>query len=35
MKNVLAAESLEILPPPQGFMQIYQELMRKSGGQQR
>ena len=33
MKNVLAAQNPEILPPPQGFMEIYQELMSQSGGQ--
>jgi len=33
MKNVLTSENPEILPPPQGFMEIYQELMNKSGGQ--
>lgn len=32
MQNVLAAANPEILPPPQGFMEIYQELMNKSGG---
>jgi hypothetical protein len=33
MKNVLAAQNPEILPPPQGFRKIYQELMSQSGGQ--
>jgi len=32
MQNILAAENPELLPPPQDFMEIYQELMRKSGG---
>jgi short-subunit dehydrogenase len=33
MQNILAAENPELLPPPQDFMEIYQELMSKSGGQ--
>ena len=33
MKNVLATANPEILPPPQGFLDIYQELTSKSGGQ--
>jgi len=33
MKNVLAAANPEILPPPQEFLEIYQELVDKSGGQ--
>jgi NADP-dependent 3-hydroxy acid dehydrogenase YdfG len=33
MKNILAAENPELLPPPQEFMEIYQELMNQSGGQ--
>jgi hypothetical protein len=30
---VLAGENPEILPPPQDYLKIYQELMSQSGGQ--
>jgi len=33
LKNVLAAENPEILPPPQDFLEIFQEMMRQAGGQ--
>jgi NAD(P)-dependent dehydrogenase (short-subunit alcohol dehydrogenase family) len=32
LKNVLAGENPEILPPPQDYLKIYQELMSQSGG---
>jgi hypothetical protein len=32
MQNILAAENPVLLPPPQEFMEIYQELLNKSGG---
>jgi len=33
MKNILAGKNPEILPPPQEFMEIFQELMSRSEGQ--
>jgi NAD(P)-dependent dehydrogenase (short-subunit alcohol dehydrogenase family) len=33
MKNVLKSSNPEILPPPQDFLEIYQELTNKLGGQ--
>lgn len=32
MKNILESNNPEILPPPQDFLEIYQELMNESGG---
>ena len=32
LKNVLAGENPEILPPPPDYLKIYQELMDRSGG---
>ena len=31
--RAMSKRFLEILPPPEGFMEIYQELMSQSGGQ--
>ena len=33
LQNILAAQNPDLLPPPQDFMEIYQELKNKSGGQ--
>ena len=33
MKNILESNHPEILPAPQDFLEIYQELMNESGGQ--
>jgi len=33
MKNMLTGKNPEILPPPQEFMEIFQELMSPSEGQ--
>ncbi|UCD82451.1 MAG: SDR family NAD(P)-dependent oxidoreductase [Desulfobacterales bacterium] len=32
LKNILARENPEILPPPQDYLELYQELTRQSGG---
>jgi len=32
-RNIRAAQNPDLLPPPQDFMEIYQELKNKSGGQ--